>query len=244
MVTISRTARSLVIVLALFGVLSGTAHAATIQFSTGDGQDSVSHGAVTAITPHSVWGDVSNDAGLAAGTAQWISYANTGVGGIVAEGIDDPDNNGNYNNRTIGNETALFSRTLQIGGDGAFEFWLLADDTATVVLNGPGYSNTLFTASAQQIDPCAPGYGGGAGLGCVESAMGHILLNGLTSGLYTLNVYTFQTNGDVFGIQYAGSYSSNSKSADDPQPAPEPMSLVLLGTGMVGVASRLKRRRQ
>ena len=189
MITIGRTARSFAIILALFSLFSGTAQASTIQFWTGDTQDSVTPGEVTAITPHSVWGDVSNHAGLLAGKAKWISYANTGVGGdTVAPGIKDPDNNGNNDDRTIGNETALFSRTLLIGGAGDFDFWLLADDTATAVLNGPGnYSNTLFTASTQQIDPRAPGYGG-TGLGCVENAMGHISLSGLASGLYTLNV--------------------------------------------------------
>ena len=213
-VPLGRTTRSLAIVLALFGLFAGTAQASTIQFWTGDTQESVTPGVVTPITPHGAWGDVSDNAGLAAGTAQWISYANTGIGGIVAPDISDPDNNGNNNDRFIGNQTALFSRTLLIGGAGDFDLWVLADDTATVVLNGPGgYSNTLFTASTQQVNPCAPGDSSDAGLGCVESSMGHASLTGLT-GLYTLSVYGFQTNGDVFGIQYAGSYSASPGSPD------------------------------
>ena len=58
---------------------TASAGAATISFYTGDTfdtlVDSVDPGAITNITPHSVWGDVSDDAGLPTlGTAQWISY--------------------------------------------------------------------------------------------------------------------------------------------------------------------------
>jgi hypothetical protein len=212
-----------------------TAMAAPINFSTGDGGDSVSPGAVTVLTPHPVWGDVNSSAGLAPGTADWISYANTGIGGFIAPNYVDTNGNGS---RDVGEQTALFTRTFSIGGLGDLNLWILADDTATVVVSGPGgYSNQLFTAVNTQINPCASG-GNGTPVGCVNADMGIAHLSGLASGLYTLSVYAFQTNADVFGIQYAGNYT-----ADPPPSVPEPTSMLLLGTGLVGLATRMRRNR-
>jgi hypothetical protein len=82
------------------------------------------------------------------------------------------------------------------------------------------------------MDPCAPG-GTGEGLGCVQDDMGYAHAN-LAAGLYTLEVYAFQTNGVVFGAQYAGQIET----------VPEPGSLMLLGTGVLMLAARSRFRRR
>ena len=203
----------------VFALTCPRLEAAPITFYTGDGGDVVNGGAAVNILPHPAWGDVSELAGLAAGTAQWISFVDSGYGGI-----DLP----NAKSRNLGDQTARFTRTFDFSSETNLRLWLLADDTAIVRLLGPdGSVNTLFNAYPGQIDPCAPG-GTGAGLGCVLADMGNITLQGLTAGLYTLEVNAFQTNGWVFGAQYAGTVES----------VPEPASLLLVGIGLGAAAIR------
>jgi hypothetical protein len=211
-----RLVGKLAIVLALTGA---PLEAAPISFYSGDGGDLVNGGAAVSILPHPAWGDVSELAGLAAGTAQWISFVNSGYDGSVLPNADS---------RTLGDETAKYTREFTFSSETTLKLWVLADDTATVRLLGPnGYVNTLFNAFPWQLDPCAPG-GSGLGLGCVQSDMGIVTVSGLAAGLYTLEVNAFQTNGWVFGAQYAGTIES----------VPEPASLLLVGTGLAAVAIR------
>jgi hypothetical protein len=62
--------------------------------------------------------------------------------------------------------------------------------------------------------------------------MGSFSLTNLLPGVYTQHMYVFQTNSGGFGASYAGNYT-----------VPEPATLGLFGFGLVGVATRLRRRR-
>jgi hypothetical protein len=198
-----------------------------ITFYTGDGGDMVGEGSAVNILPHPAWGDVSEYAGLAAGTAKWISFVNSGYGGIVVPNVES---------RELGGQTSTFTRTFNFLSETTMKLWVLADDTAIVRLLGPnGYVNTLFSAYPGQVDPCAPG-GSGRGLGCVQADMGSVTVAGLTAGLYTLEVSAFQTNGYTYGAQYAGTIESASITA-----VPEPGTALLLGLGL-GVAAIGRRR--
>lgn len=210
--------------------LACPAEAGLVTFFSGDGGDvlalsvAAGAGAVTPITPHPAWGDVSVAAGLAAGTARWLSYADTGIGGQRAPSTTDRSD--------PGAATATFTRRLEIADGGELRLFVLADDTARVELNGPGSADRLlFAAYPGQVDPCAPG-GTGAGLGCVAADMGEISLSGLSRGIYLLTVHGFQTNGDVFGAQYAGSYTAVN----------EPWALSLIGLGLVAAGLIVRHR--
>jgi hypothetical protein len=210
--------------LGVASLMTSPASALFIQGWSGDGNDiladSVVPGAITQITPHSVWGDVNAAAGLAAGTAKWISYGNTGIGGSQS-----PNSVGA---RVPGNETAQFQRTFSLATPSEFSLWILADDTAEVTLTGPGGTQTLITAYPGLVHPCAPG-GTGLGLGCLQADMG-VVQELLAAGDYVLDIYAFQLGGSVFGAQYAFQ-------AEGSVPVPLPETIVLLVMGLVGLAT-------
>ncbi len=214
-----------VFVLAVLAAAAPVA-ADTMTFHSGDGMDTIVSSVsgsttVTQIVPYGVYADPSVPAGLAPGTAEWISYAATGFGQSVAPNI--------VGTRTIGNETMHLRRTFNIAAGGSFNWFAFADDTMAMTFSGPSGSYSPFAAFPGQIDPCAPG--GTAPIGCVVGSMGSYSLTNLLPGVHTLDMYVFQTNLGGFGATYAGNYT-----------VPEPMTLGLFGLGMVGVATRLRRR--
>ena len=204
-----------------------SAHAAMISFWSGDGGDilvsSVNPGAVTVITPHPLWGDVSVPAGLAPGTAKWISYANTGIGGFIPP---------NVTGLGMGDQTMHFRRKLNIASGGSLDLDVLADDTVGVTLTGPGGVMNLFLPYPDQVNPCSPG-GTGNPVGCVQVDMGSSPLTNLPGGVHFLDLYVYQRGGDVSGVNFAGTYE-----------VPEPNMIALMGAGLIGIGYRLRRKSQ
>jgi hypothetical protein len=148
--------------------------------------------------------------------SSWISFANTGnpsVPGFIV----------------VPNGTDVtFTQTFDLTGDitGA-SLDVLADDTASVWLNGvelasPNLNGPYPTCSSLPI-------------GCLTSTMGVFtfaqLQPLLVDGENTLSFDVYQEAGSSYGLDYAGMVST-----------PEPGTLLLLGSGLVGIALKARRR--
>jgi hypothetical protein len=151
------------------------------------------------------------------GGGHWISYSDTGDGGtVVANVVDFPSF-----------PTVLFTESFRLTStvmSGALRVW--ADDTAGVTVNG----TAVATPMGVQDQNCAAGP-----IGCTS---GEGLLVDLTPYLVrgdnAIVIAGYQREGGPFGVLYEGVVETHS---------PEPATMGLFGSALVGLALWARRRR-
>ncbi len=145
--------------------------------------------------------------------AQWVSYTNSGVGGVIAPdagtfGALDPVPTASFFIQF------LLPNAINTGG---VTVW--ADDTAAVYLvDNPALPVLLFAANTgATVDHCAPGP-----ISCEPANGGFVNLSGLSAGTHALRIDAWQLGGQSFGVLYTGSIES----------VPEPGTLACLSAGL------------
>ena len=165
-----------------------------------------SNGNTIAVAPNSAWA-------AALPSSSWVSFGLTG----------DTSNPGFFvvPNGTIVSFFDVFNVPgIPTGG----EVTVMADDSATVILNGvtlmpeaPISGNTYATCSD-------------FGIGCVAPTAIDLPASVLQQGTNTLDFEVAQRAGVSFGLDYAGYVI-------DPVPTPEPNTAMLLGLGLLAISA-------
>ncbi|MGC9949427.1 MAG: PEP-CTERM sorting domain-containing protein [Bryobacteraceae bacterium] len=220
------------LILGIPAQFGGVATAGTIDIFSqpGTGSNSVS-GTNQGVMSSPVWATPPTG-------AEWISYGATGCNTFVAlTGLCTPGAENPVATTITGAPTAIFYQTFTVSGSnyaGVLDVW--ADDTAGVwldtgtVTTGTGSGGTLeWAPNATLGQNCS-----GQPIGCVEGMDAQIGLN-LTPGTYTLVIDAYQlVGGSPFGVMYDGVLTNT----------PEPASYILMGLGLAGLGTLIRRRRR
>jgi hypothetical protein len=189
-----------------------------------------------AITPHGSW--QQEGTGLLAGSsAQWVSYANTGIGvGAVLAPIPATTSPTPHD---LGSVPWLMKVTEEfyIGANGgSIDLKIWADDSADIYLNG-----ALVLAHNVTQDICANGV-----LGCQPDEFFQ-LVQDLNEGHYTLDFYVYQLgsstvpNENPFGLLYAGEVLGTEEITTRVVETPAPTGLALLLPGLMLMGFRRRK---
>ena len=189
-----------------------------------DGTFTAVGGGAVAVTPHPNW---QNQA-LTNPTATWISYALTG---ISPDNVVAPFKAGCTVGTGVGcSPLMIVEETIDFGSlTGSINLKAWADDTIDVYLDG---NKVVFANFTQNV--CADG-----APGCEPNEFATIVDN-LGPGQHTLRFEVYQigtgttNDSNPFGLLYSGTATT----------VPEPVTLSLLGAGLLGLGFAARRRRR
>ena len=201
---------------ALFLLVSG-ASGSLIRIDSYPGLTADVFGPTVAITPHPLWqpGHPANPGDPADTAAVWISNRPTGYGDAAFQPYM-----GTLPVVTVSHEFA--------SNEGLLNLKVWADDTADVLLDGAYLQHAVFTQSTCSGQP----------VGCRPEDFA-LLSAPLSGGTHTLDFVLYQVGtgldnmSNPFGLLYTGTA---------PAQTPEPLTFLLIGSGLVGLGLVRRRR--